>query len=370
MTKSATTYKMIIPKEVEEKIRCICRKVWRDEWSGVLFFTVEGAFKDNSLIIRCEDIYVMDIGSSSYTEFNMSPDIASYMASNPKLLDCQLGLIHSHNNMDTFFSGTDIRTLEEEGLDRNHFVSLIVNNRGDYTAAITRRLINKRITESFCYPSFRNIQVSETRNSQGSSAEELEYYYLDIEIEGYNKYTELELRLKEIEGFKKIQEVNSRFNTLSYTHEPLSRFKPLAQENAHSLVEEDDLSWKQQTLKFTKKYSFNKDLAKSLALQLVTGSVVIPRESKINIKSWVAGMVPIYERRFGKGEEGLNIFEKWAEGFIEFLCWFTIDEDLIKQGIEEDEMNTLCAIAIKKELEDLDSNIYIEKFIEILNDYI
>lgn len=370
MTKSATTYKMIIPKEVEEKIRCICRKVWRDEWSGVLFFTVEGAFKDNSLIIRCEDIYVMDIGSSSYTEFNISPDIASYMANNPKLLDCQMGLIHSHNNMDTFFSGTDIRTLEEEGLDRNHFVSLIVNNRGDYTAAITRRLINKRITESFCYPSFGNIQVSETRNSQGSSAEELEYYYLDIEIEGYNKYTELELRLKEIEGFKKIQEVNSRFNTLSYTDGPLSRFKPLAQENAHSLVEEDDLSWKQQTLKFTKKYSFNKDLAKSLALQLVTGSVVIPRESKINIKSWVAGMVPIYERRFGKGEEGLNIFEKWAEGFIEFLCWFTIDEDLIKQGIEEDEMNTLCAIAIKEELEDLDSNIYIEKFIEILNGYI
>ena len=135
-------------------------------------------------------------------------------------------------------------------------------------------------------------------------------------------------------------------------------------------MEEDDLSWKQQTLKFTKKYSFNKDLAKSLALQLVTGSVVIPRESKINIKSWVAGMVPIYERRFGKGEEGLNIFEKWAEGFIEFLCWFTIDEDLIKQGIEEDEMNTLCAIAIKEELEDLDSNIYIEKFIEILNGYI
>lgn len=94
MTKSATTYRMIIPKEVEEKIRCICRKVWRDEWSGVLFFTVEGAFEDNSLIIRCEDIYVMDIGSGSYTEFNMSPDVASYMASNSQLLDCQMGLIH------------------------------------------------------------------------------------------------------------------------------------------------------------------------------------------------------------------------------------------------------------------------------------
>ena len=71
----------------------------------------------------------------------MSPDVVSYMANNSELLDCQMGLIHSHNNMSTFFSGTDIRTLEEEGLDRNHFVSLIVNNQGSYTAAITRKLI-------------------------------------------------------------------------------------------------------------------------------------------------------------------------------------------------------------------------------------
>lgn len=372
MTENSTTYKMIIPKKVEEKIIYICRKVWKDEWSGVLFFTSEGSFEDRNLIIKCEDIYVMDIGSSTYTEFDMSPDVCSYVANNPELLDCHMGLIHSHNNMDTFFSETDIRTLKEEGLDRNHFVSLIVNNRGNYTAAITRRLVNKCIVESFCYSSFGNTQIKEVRNFEGTNTEELEYYYLDIEVEGRSEYTELESRFKEIEE-SKIQEINSRFDPLLHTYKPFSRFESLTQKDTYNLMEEDDLSQRQQTLKFrddTKKHSFDKGLAKSLALQLVTGSVVIPRESKINIKSWVAGMIPIYERRFGKGEEGLEMFKKWAEGFIEFLCWYTIDEDLVKQGVDDDEIVTLCATAIKEELEKLDSNIYIEECIKILSDYI
>lgn len=94
VTRSTTTYKMVIPREIEEKIRYICRKVWKDEWSGILFYTVEGSFKDGSLIIKCRDIYVMDIGSVTYTEFDMSPDVVSYMANNSELLDCQMGLIH------------------------------------------------------------------------------------------------------------------------------------------------------------------------------------------------------------------------------------------------------------------------------------
>lgn len=42
--------------------------------------------------------------------------------------------------MPTFFSGTDLATLRTEGFDRNCFVSLIVNNAGEYSAAITRKV--------------------------------------------------------------------------------------------------------------------------------------------------------------------------------------------------------------------------------------
>lgn len=92
--KMSDTFDLYIPKDVEDKIRFICQKIWRDEWSGVLFYTYEGSIEDRNLYIKCKDIYVMDIGSSAYTEFDMSPEVIGYMTENPELLDCQIGLIH------------------------------------------------------------------------------------------------------------------------------------------------------------------------------------------------------------------------------------------------------------------------------------
>lgn len=98
LVKRLDTYNIVIPRKVEAKIRCLCNEVWSTEWSGILFFTPSGSFDDGSLSIRCVDIFPMDIGTTTYTEFDMSPDVISYMAEH-ELLDCQIGLIHSHNNM-------------------------------------------------------------------------------------------------------------------------------------------------------------------------------------------------------------------------------------------------------------------------------
>lgn len=94
LEKSTDTYKLIIPLEVEQKIRYICNKISQVEWSGTLFYTYSGSFEDNTLEIKCVDIFPMDIGSSTYTEFDMSPDVIAYMTDHPELLDCQMGLIH------------------------------------------------------------------------------------------------------------------------------------------------------------------------------------------------------------------------------------------------------------------------------------
>lgn len=99
LIKGKYTYKLIIPSDLERKIRHICHKVPNVEWSGTLFFTPEGSMEDGSLVITCRDIYVMDIGSGTYTEFDMSPEVIGYMCDNPGLLGMQIGLIHSHNNM-------------------------------------------------------------------------------------------------------------------------------------------------------------------------------------------------------------------------------------------------------------------------------
>ena len=94
LIKRSESYKIIIPASVEKTIRFLCENVWSTEWSGVLFYNYSGNFEDGSLEIHCVDIYPMDIGNATYTEFNMSPDVISYMAQKPELLDCKMGLIH------------------------------------------------------------------------------------------------------------------------------------------------------------------------------------------------------------------------------------------------------------------------------------
>lgn len=91
-------YALVIPEEVENKIRHLCNRIYSVEWSGILFYSSQGNFEDGSLVLTCKDIYVMDIGSSAFTEFDMAPEVMTYAVEND-LLDYQQGLIHSHNNM-------------------------------------------------------------------------------------------------------------------------------------------------------------------------------------------------------------------------------------------------------------------------------
>lgn len=94
LEKHSTIYELIVPIEVEKKIRHLCSRISEVEWSGTLFYTASGSYEEDNLKIHCVDIFPMDIGSAAYTEFDMSPDVVAYMTSHPELLDCQMGLIH------------------------------------------------------------------------------------------------------------------------------------------------------------------------------------------------------------------------------------------------------------------------------------
>lgn len=83
-----------MPEKVEEKIRYLIRKFPHTEWSGVLFYTHEGDFEHGSLVITCQDIFPMDLGSAGFTQFKMTPDVSNYIANNLELFDCDTGLIH------------------------------------------------------------------------------------------------------------------------------------------------------------------------------------------------------------------------------------------------------------------------------------
>lgn len=382
--KSGTyNYKLIIPAEVERKIRFTCQKVWNTEWSGTLFFTYEGSFENNDLVIRCVDIYIMDIGTQAYTEFDMNPDVISYMCENPELLDCQMGLIHSHNNMSTFFSGTDTATLKEEGRDRNNFVSLIVNNAGSYTAAITRRIKSKQVMESVFYEFFGDGEKQDTKEYV-SDADEIEWFYLKIEKEGENySFPDMEARLEEIKQAKAEKAKKAQTPAYSSGYKPVIANSYDTKAGSANLVkkEADKPKVSQLTLfdnvndddNYSLPYgqvSFDKVTLKSLVLQLITGSIIISNDSKIDITKWVKSMPALYEKRFGKGEEGMKNFKMWADTYAEYLTWYVTDEKLEELGFDETEICAICAHDMIEELTKLPKNDYIKGYIDALQKYL
>ena len=385
--KSGTyNYKLIIPVEVERKIRFACQKVWNTEWSGTLFFTHEGSFENNDLVIRCVDIYIMDIGTQAYTEFDMNPDVIAYMTEHSELLDCQMGLIHSHNNMSTFFSGTDTATLKEEGRDRNNFVSLIVNNAGSYTAAITRRIKSKQVIESVSYEFFGDGEKQDTKKYV-NDADEIEWFYLKIEKEGENySFPDMAARLEEIKKAKAEKAKKAQAPTYSSGYKPVIANSYGTKAGPANLVNKEDSKPKvtQPTLfdnvddlPFDDNYSLpygqvtlDKVTLKSLVLQLITGSIIISNDSKIDITKWAKSMPALYEKRFGKGEEGMENFKMWADTYTEYLTWYVTDEKLKELGFDEAEICAICAHDMIEELTKLPENDYIKGYIDALQKYL
>lgn len=368
--------KIIIPIEVENKIRALCKKVYNIEWSGILFYKKEGTFEDNNLRIICVDIFPMDIGTTVYTEFQESPDIISYMTGNTELLDCQMGLVHSHHSMSTFFSGTDKATLKEEGTYKNHFVSLIVNNDGQYTAAITRKIkSNKTIIEDNYYNSFNGEVLSYTKEYK-EETEELEYFQLVVEVEEIAGIEERLKEIKESKAKKVIPKKNPIKNNSNIQYkgdqyeEDLFERNPRDYYTEEGFIEDDNIPIENISDADYESFEIDKEAIKQIVLKLVTGSIILPHTSKLDIKKWVNGMSSLYENTFGKGEEGFDLFKKWAEGYIEFLCWYNDDVNVVTGVYDEMMSASIYAYNIIKELESLPQNKYIKGYIDILDTYL
>ena len=204
-----------MPKKVEEKIRYLLRKFPSTEWSGILFYKHSGSFENEDLEIYCEDIYPMDLGSGTFTDFKMDESVVGYIAENIDLFSCEMGLVHSHHHMGAFFSGTDTATLRSEGADTNCFVSLIVDTKGTYQAAITRRIqkttevVTKNLASSYKFFGEGEIKTDEDPMSESTKvidSDVIEYFMLDVEREVVdNPLAFLDTRFEEIQNKKREQ---------------------------------------------------------------------------------------------------------------------------------------------------------------------
>lgn len=110
--------------------------VRKEEWSGILFYDMEGSIKDiANMVVTPKDILFMDIGNSVHTDYEFNEDVLEYQLKN-NLLKTKFGHIHSHNTMNVWFSGEDIDELRDNSPNHNIYLSLIVNNFDEMVARI------------------------------------------------------------------------------------------------------------------------------------------------------------------------------------------------------------------------------------------
>lgn len=136
---------VVITERLKKQIDWLHEKCGSTEWSGELITSETNTINDlDNWTVTCEDIFLVDVGSAAYTSYEVdkggfkSADIIDLYDSYPGLLDGtkKAQHIHTHHNMQSFFSGTDWSQLEDRGVLSNYFLMLIVNFKGEYVAKV------------------------------------------------------------------------------------------------------------------------------------------------------------------------------------------------------------------------------------------
>lgn len=390
--KESSIYKLIVPENVEEKIRYLLRKFPSTEWSGVLFVTHEGSFENNDLVITCKDIYPMDLGNATFTEFTMNEEVAAYMSENIGLFDCDLQLIHSHHQMSTQPSGTDLNTLKEEGNERNCFVSLIVNNAGKYYAAITRKVQTKSevtvkklgTSYEFFGDGSKELEHKDETTTKVIEKEVIEYFDLEVERhEVSNSLAYLDDRFDEImekkatEGKKNQFTVTHTDNFSDWMHN-----KPVTKEQNLFNDSPDRESSKIPYLRDD--HMFNPTITDdwwpdpkkihAAVVHMITCNLIINPE-KFDLKQWITKhMKNVYIKIFGESSiyeckhNTCGAFSEWRDFIIEYTLDYFDTSDVPDAIFDNgDIFQSRIAQAMRDEImEFIDVNPYIEAYNEAL----
>lgn len=293
----------------------------------------------------------------------------------------------------TFFSGTDLDTLRKEGNDTIHFVSLIVNNAGNYTAAITNKVTNtinsniKTVVKSF------NNEESIINSTEEEVKDIIQYSMLDIEIEKNDELEELNDRINEIKT-NKSSRVNDKFKT--FNSPSLDNFSVNGSYNSYSkdknnqksLWEDDDwnynssremidnyreikkeeksISKDKQIKEYDEYFSSLETMSDSMVKKLITCNILVTDKSKIELDKWIKNIDSVYPKIF----KNVKNFEYYAEAYIDCILhyMFPIDdiEDEDNRGYD---ISMLCETVIQKLEKLIKNNKYIDAYIDVLTTY-
>ena len=415
------SYKLHIPKEVKMRIDYICLKLNNIEWSGTLFYTVTGSIKDKDLVVNITDFLPQDIGSSAATEFTEDPEFVSYMIEND-LLDCYRGLIHSHHTMATFFSGTDEATLLKESANYDHFVSLIVNNAGVYSAKMTTIThVTQQVREFRKRVTFEGLIEDLGEETFDAGKDEVTVNPFIIDIEG-TIFTDLNATITSLQkksaeraktAFKYTPPVYNNYsghpayqntafqdwldkndkepicatpvNTLpfnnvhkdilqitpprDYTHDNkilnaqgADLFETADKEGAEGMLEIDEIVDYESI-------EVDSALINLAVTQILSGCVLASESTKLKLNTFIPSMKVMYDKRF----EDIGDYAYYLGHFLDFLMYDFKDPFLVTE-YSEDALASINAYFVYKEFlalaKQFGTNEYLDIIIIKLNEMI
>ncbi len=341
----------------------------------------------------------MDLGTGTFTDFKMDESVIGYIAENIDLFGCETGLVHSHHALGAFLSGTDLQTIRSEGNDTNCFVSLVVDTKGTYVAAITRKVQEKKtiVTKDFSSTYEFFGEGEKTANVLTGPSEDtvventyIEYFMLDVEIEHVdNPLAYLDTRFDEIQEAKKkrVTATPTAVNPLVVKASEDGNHSPWIPGNKRNFGSDFDEDYsfhewqnKQNQYKEPTLFSENEmaemidtsswkpdpEIIHQLVCQMITCSLIV--SNKIDLKQWITKwMDKKYEELFSLNP---SQFEEWREFIVEFQINQYVDPETPDEVLEDmDLYYSKIASAMHNELYPYSDNEYITSYMEVLTRY-
>ena len=169
MIKLGTIGKIIITDNLKKQIDYYHKQIGNTEWSGILFFDHTGGniHKLKDLEFTATNVYLMDVGSATFTNFENGGEVAkAFDAINDTDLHSLRGFIHSHHNMAAYFSGTDVQELVDNAPNYGFYISLVVNMSDKYVCKIIFPTTSETIREHHIRDANGELKKVRTRSTE------------------------------------------------------------------------------------------------------------------------------------------------------------------------------------------------------------
>lgn len=307
----------------------------------------------------------------------------------------------SHNTMATFFSGTDTATLLQEGQDRNNIVSLIVNNEGKYSAAITRLVTTEAIVKEKGQYHLFGEGVKTYKDEYETEDQYVEYFMFDIVRKEPNKLFDFIDRLKEVMTKKRTTVTATQTGGCNYgsdycgsmyggpyggnamakgsqippvkpTTKPVlstPAVKPAVVTPTAQKPKEQSLFNQFNPVSIQPKDGFD-EFIDGLTLQIISSNIFAAIENIMDIDTYAKeAMFDMYKKRFGEDVSDKSEFVFWIDNVIDFiLCHSTHPE---VEGYAPGDQTEIIAGAVLERLKEIPTkNIYLTTIIEHIKEYL